>query len=56
MNSVHVQEIEERAVIGNVEVAKKTMIAASDDEMRMPPEFLFHTNALNVRGLTDFWI
>ena len=31
MNRVHVQEIEERAVIGNVEVAKKTMIVASDE-------------------------
>ena len=31
MNRVHVQEIEERAVIGKVEVAKKTMIATSDE-------------------------
>ena len=30
MNRVHVQKIEERAVIGGVEVEKKTVIAASD--------------------------
>jgi len=65
MNRVHVQEIEERAVIGGVEVAKKTVIAASDEGWDYATWILVtyyrivardadfegvNPNALNVRG------